>query len=271
MDHAIPLISDYLPAEVSFGPMLQFIALVAIVILGLGFVLKLLLGFDSEWEHGLSSAVGILFIYAATILIMTFRPLSLERYLSPLPFVAFSEEYMLIMPIAAAEFSDVCGQILSMVVLAFLVNLLDTLLPEGEGALSWFLWRALSVTASMFLHYLASSAISALIPGVLAAYAQTILLVILLILVFMGLIRHLVGLVFGIVDPVLGIISSFFSSLIGRQLSKAVLTTALLCGVVYLLEWVGYTVICVSAAALPAYIPLIAALLILWYIIGQIF
>ena len=55
---------------------------------------------------------------------------------------------------------------------------------------------------------------------------------------------------------------------IGKQLSKAMFTSGIICGVVFLLGYFGCTVICVSAAALSAYIPLAIVLLLLWFLIG---
>ena len=57
---------------------------------------------------------------------------------------------------------------------------------------------------------------------------------------------------------------------IGKQLSKAVFTSGIICGVVFLLGYFGCTVICVSAAALSAYIPLAIVLLLLWFLIGWV-
>ena len=62
----------------------------------------------------------------------------------------------------------------------------------------------------------------------------------------------------------------FFSSVIGKQLSKAVFTTAIISAVVLLLGEFGYTVICVSSAALAGYIPLAVVLLLLWFLIGHL-
>ena len=72
------------------------------------------------------------------------------------------------------------------------------------------------------------------------------------------------------VNPIVGAIYAFFfSNKVGQQLSKAVLTTALLCCVFGLLEHFGYSVILISFSALPAYIPLVVSLLLLWYLVGH--
>ena len=47
-------------------------------------------------------------------------------------------------------------------------------------------------------------------------------------------------------------------------------SSAIICAVLYLLDIFGYTVICISAAALMTYIPLALILLVLWYLIGGI-
>jgi len=80
-----------------------------------------------------------------------------------------------------------------------------------------------------------------------------------------------VGLVIAVSNPFLGAMYTFFfSSLVGKQLSKAVFSSAILMGVFWLLEYVGYVIISISAAALLAYIPLGIILLILWYLIGHL-
>ena len=69
--------------------------------------------------------------------------------------------------------------------------------------------------------------------------------------------------------PVIGgIYSFFFSNLIGKQITKAVFTSAILCAVVYFLEYFGFLVIAISADSLAAYIPLALVSLFLWFFIG---
>ncbi len=269
MDLALFYLSNYIPADMELLSMLKFIAFLAAGALALGFLFKLILGDGSDLNHALSSALGILCIYAVTIVVYTFNPYELSKYLPPLPFVSFSGEYILVLPLTTAEIPLLCQQVLSMIILAFLVNLLDTFIPSGEGIFSFLFWRVLSVLISMVAHFASTWALNHFLPGFAASYAPIILLGILLVLLLLGLIKLLLGLVVGSVSPLLGAISAFFfSNIIGKQLSKAALTTAMLCGIIYLLERTGYTLICISAAALTAYIPLILVLLALWYVIG---
>lgn len=271
MQEALSVIGEYVPADVDFVSVLPFLGAMAGGVLALALVFKLILGRKSELNHALSSALGILFIYAATIVIYTFNPYELSEFLSPLPFVGFAGESIMLFPLAGMAFPTLCAQLVSMIILAFLVNLLDSYMPKGEGTISWILLKTATVVLAMVLHFLVQLGMNAFLPGVVVAYADAILLVMLLVLLFLGLLKVLLGLVLGAIDPIIGIISAFFfSTVVGKQLSKAVLSTMILAGVVYLLENVGYTVISISAAALTAYIPLLVVLLVLWYLIDHI-
>lgn len=271
LSHVIKHAASYLPAEVDLVTSAMFMLYFTVASLILGVLGRVVLGKRSSLNHSLSSAVGILFIYALTIAVYTFRPWNLEALLSPLPFVTFSGEYLIIFPIADAQFPALCSEALSLLILAFLVNLLDTFLPKGKTMLGWYLLRFVTVIASMMLHLLARWAFRTYLPGVLVTYAPTILLIVLALMLLSGILNLILGLVISIANPFMGAMYTFFfSNIIGKQLSKAVFTSAILCAVVYLLEYFGYTVICITAAALAAYIPLVLVLLVLWYLIGHV-
>lgn len=270
-EQAVKHASSYLPTEVDLVNAAQFMLFFAAGSLILGVLSRVVLGKRSSLNHSLSSAIGILFIYAVTIVVYTFKPWNLEALLSPLPFVTFSGDYLVIFPIADAQFPALCTQILSLVILAFLVNLIDTFLPKGENPVTWYLLRFLTVLVSMGLNLAARWASQTYLPGVLVTYAPAILLVLLAFLMLSGVLNLILGLVISMTNPFLGAMYTFFfSNVVGKQLSKAIFSSAILCGVVYLLEHFGYTVICITAAALMAYIPLALVLLVLWYLIGHV-
>ena len=125
--------SSYLPSQISFASTAEFMLYFAAASLILGVLSRIVLGKRSSLNHSLSSAMGILFIYAVTIVVYTFKPWNLELLLSPLPFVTF----LIVCPITDGQFSAVCAEVLSLIILAFLVNLLDTLIPKGNNIVSW--------------------------------------------------------------------------------------------------------------------------------------
>lgn len=270
-EQAVKHASSYLPTEIDLVNAAQFMLFFAAGVLILSVLSRVVLGKRSSLNHSLSSAIGILFIYAVTIVVYTFKPWNLELLLSPLPFVSFSGEFLVIFPIADAQFPALCSQLLSLVILAFLVNLIDTFLPKGDNPITWFVLRLLTVVVSMILNLAARWAFQTYLPGVLVTYAPSILLVLLVVLMLSGVLNLILGLVISMTNPFLGAMYTFFfSNIVGKQLSKAVFSSAILCAIVYLLEHFGYTVICITAAALMAYIPLAIILLVLWYLVGHV-
>jgi uncharacterized membrane protein YesL len=58
--------------------------------------------------------------------------------------------------------------------------------------------------------------------------------------------------------------SFFFSSIVGKQISKAVFTSGIVCGILYLMNYFDLVVILITPAALLTYIPLTLVLVALW-------
>ena len=237
----------------------------------LGVLGRVVLGKRSSLNHAVSSVMGILFIYALTIMVYTFNPWNLEILLSPLPFVTFAGDYLIVLPISDSQFPALCTQILSLVILAFLVNLLDSIMPKGKNAVSWYLLRFITLALCMMLHLIVRWAFETYLPEILVKYAPTVLLGILVFMLLSGILSLILGLVVAITNPFLGAMYTFFfSSIIGKQVSKAVFSSIILCGVFWLMDYFGYTVISITAAALLTYIPLALALLVLWYLLGHV-
>lgn len=270
MQFAIADLTTLVPAELDIIAMVKFIGLFAGSMLLLSLVGRMIFGHRSNLNHAVSSSMGIFFIYAATIVIYTFDSAGFRHFLVPLPYVRISDEKLFLFSFTEAETSAICAQILSMIILAFLTNLLDTLIPKGKRIISWFLLRIVTVVAAMLLHYLVTSLLSAFLPELLVTYAPTVLLGCLVVTLILGLLNGILSLVITVVNPILGAVYTFFfSNLVGKQVTKSILTTGILSAVVALLERYGYSVIEISPDTLGNYIPLLAVLLILWYLIGH--
>lgn len=267
VDQAVSLI----PTQLGFLTMTRFLLLFAAGSLLVGVLGRMILGKRSSLNHSLSSVMGILFVYAVTIVIYTFQPQNLSTFLSPLPFVTFSGEYMVILPLQNAQIPIICHEILGMVILAFLVNLLDTLIPKGNSVLGWFVYRFIMIVLAMVLHLLIRWAFDAFLPDLLVTYAPVILLGILVTMLLLGLLNVVLSLVLTVVNPIIGAAYTFFfSTLIGKQLTKAVFTAIILCALFFLLGYFDFTIIRIDISSLTAYIPLAAVSLILWYTIGHV-
>lgn len=263
--------ASYVPAEIDLAAAFQFLLYFSVASLVLGVLGRVVLGKRSSLNHSLSSTMAILFIYAVSILVYTFRPWKLDEFLTPLPFVTLSGEYLIVLPIMDMEMTALCSEILSLIILAFLVNLLDTIMPKGKNAVSWYILRFMTVVMAMGLHLVVRWAFHHYLPDVLVTYAPGILLALLAVMLFTGVLGLILGLVIAVVNPFVGAMYTFFfTNVIGKQLSKAIFSSAIICGIFYCLDRFGYTLIHLTAAALGAYVPLVIVLLLLWYLIGHV-
>lgn len=250
---------------------LKSAVLLAIASILLGAVGRFVFGKRSSIHCAVSSAIGILFVYAATIVLHA-AGAQFEKFISPLPFINIAGEDLQIFMFQGAGLPEICSQLLSMVIVAFLVNILDSILPRGKNIFVWLFLRILTVAGAMALHLLCLWLLDLLLPQGFMQYAPMILLALLLILVLVGGLKIIVGAVLTTVNPIIGILYTFFfANIVGKAVTKAMLTTAILAGLVYLLGYMGVTVISIAQAALVAYIPLALILLAVWFVITRVF
>ena len=262
---------DLVPAEIDFAGTMKFMLIFAAASFLFSLLGRLILGKRSSLNHAVSSAMGILFMYAVTIIVYTFQPAALMAYVSPLPFMVFAGDYMMVLPFLGSAIPALCHEILSLIILAFLVNLLDTIIPKGKSIFGWYLLRFITIVLAFGLHILADWAFDTYLPNVLVTYAPIILLGVLAAMLLIGLANLVLGAVLAIVDPIMGAIYTFFfSTIVGKQLTKAVITTLILCAVFFLMNYFGYTIILLNHSALLSYIPFGIVMLILWYLIGHL-
>lgn len=232
---------------------------------------RFVFGKRSTLNHAVSSAIGILFIYALTVVLGS-TDLAMRQLITPLPFVSIGDGQMVLFTFQNAHYTTICSELLSMVILAFLVNLADSWFPRGKNIFTWILFRCLTVIIGYILHLLVLYLFATYLPEVIVMYAPMILLVLLVLLLLTGTLKIIVGALMATVNPIIGALYTFFfANIIGKQLTKAVLTTAILVGLVFGLQYIGLGVISVASAALAAYIPVLLLLLVVWYLVILIF
>ena len=232
---------------------------------------RFIFGKRSALNNAVSSAIGILFIYAASVVLSSVGA-QFSQFVAPLPFVTISGDKMALFSFANAHYTVVCTQLLSMIILSFLVNLADGWLPRGKNIFSWVFFRCLTVVVGYILHLVVVWLFSAYLPEGIVIYAPTILLALLILLLLTGALKILVGAVLATVNPIIGgLYTFFFATIIGKQITKAVLTTAILSGIVIGLHYLGIGVISIASAALVAYVPILILLIVLWYIVCKFF
>lgn len=235
-----------------------------------GCVGRFVFGKESLLGHSISSAIGILFVYAATVVIYTMFA-QYHNLLAPLPFVSIQGETMSIFSFEGTEFTVICEQLLNMIILAFLANLIDTILPTGENIFTWIFFRCLTIVLAMAGQLLITWLLSTYLPQGLMSYAPTVLLIMLVLMLAVGALKIPVGALIATVNPLIGALYTFFfASMVGKAISMAVFTTAILSVLVYGLNYLGITTVAIGAAALIAYIPFVIILVAIWYILNMI-
>lgn len=231
----------------------------------LSFLGKVVFKKRSSLNHAISSTIGILFMYCLVVVLQS-AGAKYQALVAPMPLVDISDTELTLFSFRGVHYTVICSEIFSMIVLAFLVNLTDSLLPRGGNIFTWFIFRCLTVVISYGLHLLVVWLFAQYLPENISAYTPMILLGILLLLMLTGFLKILVGALLATVNPVIGgLYAFFFATVVGKQLSKSVLTTGILCAMVLILRYIGIAAIAITGAALMAYIPFLIILLLLWY------
>ena len=251
----------------------SFLTLALVMTIGsliFGFIGRFAFGKKSVLNQSVSSAIGILFIYAVTVVINSYG-LKLQFLVSDLPFVTISDEWLTIFPIAQSNYILICGEVLNMIILAFLVNIVNRWMPQGKKILAWLFFRVVSVALGMVAFAGANYLLSMFLPQGLLTWAPVILLALLVVMLLVGALKGLVGAVLVTVNPLIGFLYTFFfANVVGKMLTRAMLTTLLLGALVYALNYLGVAAIAIGTAVLIAYIPLLLLLLALWFVVGKL-
>lgn len=259
-------------ASIDFDPDVFWKALLVLTVgtILLGAVGRFAFGKRSALNHSVSSAIGILFVYAATVVLYSMGA-RYHAFIAPLPFVSFTGTQMSLFSFFGADYTVICTQVLSMIILAFLANLIDSILPKGKSLFGWFFFRCLTVVLAMAAHLAVDWLFTNYLPEGLVTYAPTIVLGLLLLLLAVGALKLVIGAALATVNPLIGAFYTFFfATLVGKALSKAILTTAILSAIILGLNYVGVAVISIASAALIAYIPAVILLMVVWYVVGAL-
>lgn len=240
-------------------------------IFALGLLARFIFGKRSTLNQAVSSTIGIVFICVVTVLLRNLGG-ELSRFVAPIPFVSFEGDIMYLFSFPGADFPTLCNVLLSTVILAFLVNLADSWLPKGKKFFPWLFFRILTVFIAHVLHLIVVGLFNRFMPGVIVTYAPMILLGVLVLMLLTGALKLLVGLVLTTVNPIIGALYTFFfATVVGKMITKAVLTTAILAVLVTALQYMGIGALSVATAAMVGYIPFLLLLVGLWYIITAFF
>ena len=244
--------------------------ILAVSTIVLGVIGRFVFGKRSSLNYSVSSAISILFVYAATVVLYSLGA-RYQRFIAPLPFVTFSGTQMSLFSFAGSDYTLICSQILSMISLAFLANLFEGILPKGKRIIGWLFFRCLGIVLAMAAHLIVTGLFNHYLPDGIVTYAPTILLALLVLLLLVGALKIVVGAVLATVHPLIGAFYTFFfATVVGKALSKAILTTAILSAIIWAMNYIGVYAVSIASEALIAYIPLLIVLIVIWYAVSRL-
>lgn len=242
-------------------------ALLTVFVLGLGLVFRLFFGRNCAVNRGISGFLEVLFIYAATVTVYTLKPWNLTQYLAPLPFAIFRGDILIVSYSACSTIPLLCSQLLSLIILCFIVHLLNFVLPRGRSFVPWLLMRAVCVVLAVGVDLAANWALNAFLPAVIAESAPVALITVLAVTLLVSLFNPLLCILFTAANPIVGLLYTFFfSNTIGKNLTRAVLSAGMVFALFYGMDYFECIVIDITPGALLRYSPFALALLGVWYV-----
>ena len=248
------------------------IYLVGIVMI-LALLVRLIHKKASQYNHALSSAMALIFMYLMVILLYQVMPQILAPVLVKLPLidVDFETGLITLFQFSSEKFSQNCLELLYVLILSFCLIGLDDIIPDAKNVGTWMILQFVIACIAMAIYCFVLSCVETFIPEVFTSYAPMILICILLFLVFLGILKVVLSLVLMAVNPLLGAVGAFFSSnKLGLALGKSVLCSSILLAATALLKSNGLTIIAMSDLNLVVCLLPMAVLAILWVVIGHI-
>lgn len=225
----------------------------------------------SKYNHALASAMAILFTYLSLIVLHDIVPSITGPALKMLPLIEFNGKTISLFTFSMEHFADGCTEFLYVFILSFILIGLDDMIPDARNALSWIILQFVIASIALVAYYIVLKCIDTFAPNILDSYAPMILVCILLFMIFLGLLKVLFSLMLVAVSPLLGAVSTFFSTTnLGQALGKAVMCSLVLVVVCAYLQNLGLTSVAIGdlnflVCALP-----MAVLLGLWFVVGYV-
>lgn len=247
-----------------------FFLIAAVGFLLISSLLRFLFGKKNQLGKAITSAMEVLCLYVICIVVYSFG-IHWDIFLNPLPFISMADGQMQIFPIIGAEFTDICAQFAKLLLVCFLVNLMNSIIPEGKKFWLWLILRVATVVLVIFANYGLDLLLNTWLPEGIAQIAPLILIVTLVLLVLLGSLKLIVGIGLFVANPVIGALYTFFfSNFIGRSLARAILSAGLITALVYLMNSLGIVAMSITVASLALLIPALLIIVLLWYIIDRI-
>ncbi len=265
----LPSLDGMIP-NLTWFTIIQAVAILVLGVFLLGGIFRLFFGKGSSLNRAVSASLSIFLVYLAAILIYLFMP-ELRESLEPLPFIKIDLQHVCLIDWIHLEGTTLYPSVLKLAILALIVNLMEEFMPEGSKIFSWYLWRTVTVLASLTAYAILCAVIKSFAPQIFGGWAEYILWGFVLLIVLTGILKILLGLVLTVINPIIGgLYALFFTNLFGKQFSKSILTTLLVMVLFKCAYHTGMQQFSFSEFSIAAYGPSCIIILIVLYLFGKI-
>ena len=243
----------------------------AVLVLGFGLFLagtavRMILGKGSDVSRAVAGGLTVILVYLTQATAVRNLP-ELTASLGPLPFCSISHEGMSLLPLAGLPETGLFGGLVKLWFLCFLVDLLETFLPEGKKFLGWLLWRLIAVTLTLSVYGFLTALITAGYPELFGTMAKTVLAVCWGLVLLIGLVKALLEVIQSSANPVIKFVHRFFyQNPFGKLFPMSILTTVVLLLVLALLNSLEMTFV---SFGFWTYLPVVAILLAFLYLFSR--
>ena len=273
----LELISAYILSlyPEGFDPldMLHSILYIVAVILITTMMVRLIHKKASQYNHALSSATALMFMYMLLFQIYRVFPDIVEPLLEKLPLIDLDADANKIhlYKFSLDQFSDCCREFLYLFILSFCLIGLDDIIPDAKNTPSWIVLQFIIACIALAIYYFILKCINHFAPDLLDSLAPMILVCILLFMVILGMMKVLLTLMLVAVNPRLVAVSAFFSSnKLGMALGKSIMCSLVMTSMVVFLGFKDLLTFRFDDLTLMVcYLPM-ALLAFLWVVIGHI-
>lgn len=231
---------------------------------------RFLFGKKAQIGKAITSAMEVICLYLIFILARFFLP-GCTFFEKGLPFLSVEQDQIVLFSLMSGNFSHLMSQIVRLLLICFLLNLLNSLIPEGKKFRVWFPLRVITVILALWLNYTLETYLALYFPNGLEAYSIPIIIGVMFLLLAMGSLRFIVGLTIGFFEPLIGALYTFFfSNFFGRALARTLVSTGLLMALLWFMNAQQVTVISIGTLSLLPLIPIVVIVILLWYWLDRI-
>ena len=264
----IPSISGPL-SGLNWSGLISFAITLGVGVCIFGGILRLLFGKGSPVVKAVFGCIHVALIYLIATAVYALAP-GIRSSIPPLPFITIGADALFVWDLTILTLDSFTSGLLRLFILAFLVNLLEDLVPKGEKCLLWYFYRLLTACAALGFYIGICILTDRFLPQFFGQWAAPIVISIWLLIGILGLSKGLLTLIAVAFNPVLGLLFAFFfSNLVGKQFVKAILTCLLALAVFYGLYQSGFTGFVFSQFSMAAYGPSCLVVLAVLFLFGK--